>query len=130
MTVLKVLMVILGLVRVVFGAFILLAPGQFLDTMGLGTLSDTARFFMGAVGVAWISVGAWAIYAVGDLARNIIAVKLVITMELLNAAGMVYSGAIGFMSFGDMALPIALAGVFAVLLLIFYPWRAGQPAKQ
>lgn len=129
MTVLKVLMVIYAIVRIVFGAYALIDPEQFLDTIGPGTLSDTTQFFMGAVGVAWLAVGAWAIYAVGDLARNIIFVKFVITLELLTAAGIIYTGTAGVIPFGDMVAPLAVACVSAALLLIFYPWRAGREKK-
>lgn len=129
MTVLKVLMVIYAIVRIVFGAYALIDPEQFLDTVGPGTLSDTTQFFMGAVGVAWLAVGAWAIYAVGDLARNIIFVKFLITLELLTAASIVYTGSAGVIPFGDMVALLVVACVSVALLLIFYPWGAGRGKK-
>ncbi len=130
MKALKVLLVVIGVVRIALGLFVLILPGQFLETLGPGTLSDSARFFMGAAGAAWIAAGVWAIAAVRDLTRNIIFVKFAITLELLNVAGLVYTGAAGYLAFSDMAVPIALAGAFAVLLLIFYPWRGSQTAGQ
>ncbi len=126
MTVLKVVMVVLGIAKIVMGGFSLLAPEQFLDVAGLGTLSDTARLFMGALGVAWISFGAWAIYSVRELGRNIIFVKFAVTIELLNVAGMVYFAAAGYTTFAGVLPLFIMASVFSALLLIFYPWRAGR----
>ncbi len=126
MKALKVALVIIGVVRIVLGLFVIVLPGQFLDALGPGTLSDSARFFMGAAGAAWIAAGVWAIGAVRDLVRNIIFVKFAITLELLNVAGLVYTGAAGYLAFSDMVVPIIIAAVFAAALLIFYPWRAGR----
>jgi hypothetical protein len=124
--VLKVLVFIYSIVFIAIGVLAIAFPSQSADMAGFSDVSDLARYYMGAAGTIWIAVGIWGIIGAFNLLKNIIVVKLLITAGLFSAIGQIVFAIQGYADFSDLLVGIIIDGVFAILLLIFYPWKASQ----
>jgi hypothetical protein len=124
--VLKVLVIIYSIIFIAIGVLAIAFPEQAADMVGFNDVSDLARYYMGAAGTIWIAVGIWGIIAAFNLLKNIIVVKLLITAGLLSSIGQIVFAIQGYADFSDLLVGILIDGVFAILLLICYPWKASQ----
>lgn len=126
---LRVIAIIFGIGLVGAGLFNIISPRQSLELTGFEGLTDTVRLYVTIAGAAWIAIGAWGIIAgFGDILKNIIIVKVMITKGLLAAIVMLIVILQGYVSFSDVAMILVPDAVFAILLLIFYPWK-GQASS-
>ena len=127
---LKVLMIIYSAAIVVWGLLFVFAPEQSLKMMGISGATATVKFFMAGAGVTWISIGVWAIIAARDVLRNLIPLKMLITIALLASVFYIGSVIAGYVDFSNVLLGILMDGGFGILLLVFYPWKGKQTAAQ
>jgi hypothetical protein len=121
---LRVIVIIFGIGLVASGVLTAIFPQQSLDLTGLEGLTDTVRLWMGVAGAAWVAIGAWGIIAAaGNLLKNLVIVKVMITKGLLATIVMLIVMLQDYVSFSDVAVMLVPDAVFAILLLICYPWR-------
>ncbi len=126
MMALKVTMIVFGVTVGLLGLGNIFMPDLGAEVLGFSGVNDLARWTMVILGVAWVSIGVWAIVAARDLMRQLIVVKLAITKSVLAVAGILYAILMGYAGFDQVWWGVVMDAVFAAALLVFYPYKAAK----
>ena len=126
---LKVTMIIWGAIGVLAGLLYIINPVVVAELTGAGQIADYVRWVMAFSGAIFIAAGSWVIVAARDPLRHINWVKFEITKSLLGLTATVYSIIQGFVRFSQVGPILILFAVFAVLFLVFYPWRLKESTR-
>ena len=122
--VLRVVMVVYGAILLVMGLGGLIFPDQISGLFGIEEVTGVIIYLTAIVSTFSIAIGIWLIIAGRDPVGNIYWVKFAITKVVLFVVVELYLIFQGYIDFNQIAVGIILDGVFAVLFLAFYPWRA------
>jgi hypothetical protein len=127
--VLKIVMIIWGAIGIIAGLSYIIIPAQVAELYSLGQIADYVRWLMAFGGAIFISAGVWVIVAAGDPLRHINWVKFEITKSLLVPVVTAYSIIQGDVLFSQVGPILILFAVFAVALLVLYPWRTARSSQ-
>jgi hypothetical protein len=115
-------MTVYGIGGSLFGLFYLVFPEQS-SVMQSG---EAASAFLVAtkmaLGASLLAVGIFVAAAARDPIKNILWARFAIAFALSFLAVALYSGAVLFASFSQALLGETIHGLFAALLIAFYPW--------
>ena len=125
---LKVVMIVFGAIGILAGLSDIIVPEQGAKLYGFGEMADYVRWKLALGGASFVAAGIWVIVASRDPIRHINWVKFEITKSLLFTVVTAYAMARGYVSFSQVGGLLILFAVFAVLFLVFYPWRVKESA--
>ena len=126
---LRVVMIVFGAIGVLAGLGDIIFPVQGAKLYGFGEIADHVRWIMALGGASFVAAGVWVIVASRDPIRHINWVKFEITKSLLFTAVTAYAIIKGYVSFSQVGMLLILFAVFAVLFLVFYPWRVYESTQ-
>jgi glucan phosphoethanolaminetransferase (alkaline phosphatase superfamily) len=121
---LKIAMIVWAVIGIVMGIAFIFFPTQLRDTMGYETGPAYIQYFLALLGVAFIALGAFIIRAAQDPLKHIMWVQFAIAWAVLFVVVEASSIARGLVTFEQAGMALIMDAVFAVLFLVFYPWRA------
>jgi hypothetical protein len=115
-------MSVYGIGGSLFGLFYLVFPEQ-ASVMQSG---EAASAYLIAtkmtLGASLLAVGTFVAVAARDPIKNILWARFAIAFALSFLAVAVYSGTVLFTSFSQALVGVTIHGLFAALLIAFYPW--------
>lgn len=123
---LRVVLIVYGALYLVLGLGGIIFSDQVSGMFGIEEITDDIMYLVAIISVFSISAGVWLIIAGRDPLGNIYWVKFAITKAILSVVVEVYLIIQGCVDFNQVMVAIILDGVFAVLFLAFYPWRAAR----
>ncbi|HEX6299773.1 MAG TPA: hypothetical protein VF148_04850 [Acidimicrobiia bacterium] len=127
---LKIVMATYGTVGILFGLSYLLMPGQMSELQGAEELSAFLIATKMALGASLVPVGLFVVISGRDPVRHVLGVRVAILVALLFTTVALYAGTVLYDEFSQALFGVMLHGVFAVALLVFYPWRTVPGGKQ
>ena len=126
---LKLVMIVFGAIGILAGLSDIIVPEQVAKLYGFGEIADYVRWILALGGASFVAAGIWVIVASRDPIRHINWVKFEITKSLLFTAVTAYSIIQGYVSFNQVGALLILFAIFAVLFLVFYPWRVKESTQ-
>ena len=124
---LKVTMIVWGVLHILMGLAFIFVPQQLGEMFGYTAEGPEYMLsFLASLGVAMIVPAIFVIVAARDPVKHILWVKFAISCAVLNLVIELYSVIQGYITFGQATATIISTIVFAVALLVFYPWRAAR----
>jgi hypothetical protein len=123
---LVVVLIIYGAILLVMGLAGIILPEQVSGLFGIEEVTDDIIFMGVIIGAFCITIGIWLIIAGRDPLGNIYWVRFAITKAILFVVVEVYLIIRGYVDFNQVVVGIILDAIFAVLFLVFYPWRAAR----
>ena len=126
---LRVLLIIYGAILLVMGLGGIILPDQISGLFGIEEVTDDIMYLAMIVSAFSISIGIWLIIVGQDPLGNIYWVKFAITKAVLFVVVELYLIIQGYVDFNQIVAAIILDGVFAVLFLALYPWRAARTSE-
>ena len=121
---LKVVMIVWAIIVILYGLAFIFVPEQLGAMVGLEKAPAFVAYLSAMLGVSWIVPSVFVIIAARDPLRNIMWVKFVTVLQVLIFAADVYSLMRGYVNWSQGGMGLIIDAVFAVLFLVFYPWRA------
>lgn len=121
---LRVVMIVWAIIMILYGLAFIFVPEQLGAMSGYEKGPAYLAYLLALLGVAFIVPSVFVIIAARDPLRNIMWVKFVTVLQVLSLAADVYSLLRGFIDLSQGGMGLILDAVLAVLLLVFYPWRA------
>ncbi len=128
---LKVAMIVYAVIGILFGLAYIFVPRQIGAMFGFEEGPAHVAAMAAALGASWVAACIFLIIAARDPIKHILFVKYAIVFAILSFAAELYSVIMGYMDFGDRGAVIGVTvhAVFAVALLIFYPWRVARSGE-
>ncbi len=126
---LKVTLIVFGVRNILLGLAFIVAPQLFVNIWGFGEIADYVPYIMGIFGLSVIATSVWFIVAARDPLRHITWVKFGILWMILAVVVPFYSVIQGAIDLSWAGIGISIDAVFAVALLVFYPWRAARSSE-
>ncbi len=126
---LKVTMIVWGVIHILLGLVLIVAPHQAASMMGFGEIAGFGMYVATLWGAALLAASIWIIVAGRNPLRHITWVKFVILLSLLGLVVQLYSVLQGAVDFSQAGVGIIEDAVFAAAFLIFYPWRAARVSQ-
>ena len=120
---LKIALIVYGVIHILLGLALAVAPYQAASMFGLGEIADYVPYLTALLGGCFIAVSVWFIVAGLDPLRHICLVKLAILWSSLGVVMGLYSILRGAVDFSQAGTGIILDAVFATAFLAFYPYR-------
>ncbi len=120
---LKIALIAYGVILVLFGLALIIAPYQTGSIFGFGEIASYVPYLTALLGGGFITVAVWFIVAGRDPLRHISLVKLAILWSSLGVVTGLYSMLQGAVDFSQAGTGIILDAVFLIALLAFYPYR-------
>ena len=121
---LKVTMIVYAVLGILFGLAYILVPRQVGAMFGFEQGPSYVPYILAVLGVSFIAACVFLIAAARDPVKHIYWVKFALLFAVLMVVVILYSVIQGYVSFGQAGMGIILHAIFAVALLVFYPWRA------
>jgi hypothetical protein len=121
---LKVVLIVFGVVEILLGLLLVIIPNQAASMAGVSEVSGYLMYTMASLGMCIIAPSVFLVVAARDPLRHINWVKFAILWCILGVVGGLYSIVRGDADFSHVGMQIIMDAVFAVLFLVFYPWRA------
>jgi hypothetical protein len=121
---LKVVLIVCGVIEILFGMLFVIFTDQAASMIGVSEVSGYLMYTMASLGMCIIAPSVFLIVAARDPLRHINWVKFAILWFILGVVGGLYSIVRGYVDFSHVGMQIIMDAVFAVLFLVFYPWRA------
>ena len=126
---LKVTMILYAVVGILFGLAYIFIPRQLAAMFGHGEGPAYIAALAAALGVSFVAACVFLIIAARDPIKHILWVKYAIVFALLMLVTELYSVIMGYLTLGQAGTALILHAVFAVALLVFYPWRAAESGE-
>ena len=123
---LRVTMIVYAVIGILFGLAYILIPHQLADMFGYEEGPAHVAAFAVALGISFVAACYFIIIAARDPIKHILWVKYAIVFAILMFTAELYSFIKGYLTLGQAGMGIIMHAVFAVALLIFYPWRAAK----
>ena len=125
---LKVTMIVYALIGILFGLAFIFVPRQVGAMLGYeaGAGPASVPAMAAELGVSFVAACIFLIIAARDPLKHILWVKYAIVFAILMLAAILYSLIIGSIDFSQAGIGLIIHAVFAVALLVFYPWRISQ----
>ena len=126
---LKIALIVYGVIGILLGLALLVAPYQVASMFGFGEIADYVPYYMALLGISFIAPSFWLIVAGRDPLRHITWVKFAILWSILGLVAGLYSIAKGAVDFSQAGPGIIIDAVFAVAFLVLYPYRATRSSE-
>ncbi|MFH1647469.1 MAG: hypothetical protein ABID71_07300 [Chloroflexota bacterium] len=126
---LRVVLIVYGAIYLVMGLGGIIFTDQITGLFGIEEVTADIIYLAAIISIFSISAGLWLIIAGRDPLGNIYWVKFAITKAVLSVVVEVYLIIQGYVDFNQVGIAIILDGVFAVLFLALYPWRAARTGE-
>ena len=123
---LKVTMIVYAVIGILLGLAFIIIPDQMSDWFNVATFVDFGKYIITLLGVILIVMSVFFIMAARDVISNILWVKFAIAEAITGALVAIYALIRGYGDFSQVGMGIIVHAVFAILLLVFYPWKASQ----
>jgi hypothetical protein len=123
---LRVVMIAWAVVGILFGLGFILVPEQMVASVGFQSGPPYVPYFLGLLGMAYVVSGVFVIMAARDPLKDVRWVKLALAWTLLDIVAVLYHIIRGNVTFGQAGFVLFIDGIFTILFLVFYPWRAAQ----
>lgn len=120
---LRTTMIAYGILGIMTGLAFIFIPRQLGDILGFAKGPDFLSVLCAMLGVSFISSSAFLIAAGKDPLRHISWARFAIVLALLMIAVLLSSFFRGLIDIRQAAMVVPMHAVFAIALLIFYPWR-------
>lgn len=128
---LRVSMVVWAAIGILVGLGLVFAPQQLGQMEGYSTNGPLyIEYFLALLGVTYIALSAFIIRAAQDPMKHIMWVQFAIAWAILCVVIGASSIGRGIVTFGQAGMGLIIDAVFAVLFLVFYPWRSARVAEQ
>ncbi|MFC1968988.1 hypothetical protein ACFLVF_00655 [Chloroflexota bacterium] len=123
---LKVTMIVYAIIGILFGLAFVFIPRQLSTMLGyeMGVGPASALALAAELGVSFVAACIFLIIASRDPLKHILWVKYAIVFAILMLAAHLYSLILGHIDFSQAGTGLVIHAVFAIALLVFYPWRA------
>ena len=126
---LSIVMIVFGAIGILAGLSNIIVPDQGAKLYGFGEAPDYVRWIAALGGASFLAAGIWVIVAAQDPIRHINWVKFLVTKSWLFTVVTAYTIIRGYVSFSQVGSLLILFAVFAVLFLVFYPWRVKESTQ-
>lgn len=123
---LKITMAVFGAILGIEGLLDLTFPIQRAAGLGLKACATQAQLALTVLGATWLVVGGWIIAAACDPVRHRSWVHFVITMPVALMLALLLAAARGSVAIREIAVEMALNGVFLLLFIAFLPRSAAK----
>lgn len=123
---LKVTMIIWAAVAILLGLAYIFLPVQLGEMGNFEKAPIWVEYILALLGICYIATGAFVIRAARDPLKHIMWVQFVIGLALLIVVIVASSIGRGLVTFSQEGIPLIFNAIFAVLFLVFYPWRAAR----
>ena len=123
---LKVTMIVYAVIGILFGLAMIIIPDQLRDWFNMEQGPDIMQYFITLLAVHFIVVSVFLIIAARDPIKNILWVKLAIAHGFVDAVATLYVILRDYADFSQVGIGLIIHAVFAILLLICYPWKSSQ----
>jgi hypothetical protein len=120
---LKVTMIVYAIVGILFGLAFIIIPDQMSDWFNVAVFTDFPKYILTLLAAQFLVVSAFLIMAARDPIRNILWVKLAIAHGIVDALVAAYALIRDYGDFSQIGAALIIHAVFAILLLVFYPWK-------
>lgn len=127
---LKVLLGIIGVVQLVLGLALLLAPAYFLQSMGLSVPPGDVNYMLGMLSARFLAYGLGLFFIARAPQQNIFWLNNMIFIQGIDLAVGLYYTLTGTLSFAVSAFPMFNATLFIILLLLWRPKTSGNDLIQ
>jgi hypothetical protein len=125
---LKVVMIVYAIIGILFGLAFIMIPDQMSDWFNVATVTGFPKYILTLLATTFIVVSVFLIMAARDPIRNILWVKFAIAHAIVDALVVVYAMIRDYGDFSQIGVALIIHVVFAILLLIYYPWK-GQASS-
>jgi len=124
-------MIVYAVAGLLFGLAYIFVSRQVFAMFGFEEGPAHVAAMAAALGASWVPACIFLIIAARDPLKHILWVKYAIVFAILSFAAELSSVIRGYMDFSDRGAVIGVTvhAVFAVALLIFYPWRAARSGE-
>ena len=126
---LKVVMIVYGVMLILVGLMDIFAHDTVIKMFGITGAASYVKWLGEVIGALYIAIGVWIIAAGRDPLRNISWLKFVILKCILLVVITAHSILAGFVDFSQVGQMIIIYGIFAVVFLALYPWRAARTSQ-
>jgi hypothetical protein len=126
---LKVILVIFGVVEIVGGLLLSAFPENAASMSGVNEVSGYLKYTMASLGISLIIASVFIIIAAWDPLRHINWVRFAIVWCIFGALAGLVSVIMGYVEFNHAGMQIIMDAAFAVIFLIFYPYRKAKEVK-
>ena len=124
---LKVVMIVYAVIGILFGLAFIIIPDQMSDWFNVAVFVDFPKYILTLLAAQFLVMSVFLIIAARDPIKNILWVKFAIAHALVDALVALYALIRGYGDFGQgIGMALILHAVFAILLLVCYPWKASQ----
>ena len=120
---LKITMVAYGIMGIMTGLAFIFIPRQLGEILGFAKGPDFLSVLCAMLGASFIASSVFLIAAGKDPLRHIYWARSAILLALLMIAVLLFSFFRGLLDIRQAAMVIPMHAVFAIALIIFYPWR-------
>ncbi|MFC1961635.1 hypothetical protein ACFLWN_01105 [Chloroflexota bacterium] len=129
---LKVTMIVYAVIGIVLGLAFFFVPHQLSAMLGheAGAGPASAPALAAELGVGFVAAGIFLIIAARDPLKHILWVKYAIVFAILLLAALLYSLILGYFNLSQAGTGLIIHAVFAIALLVFYPWRAARSGEK
>lgn len=118
------LLYIVGTIQIILGLFYLFAPGFFLQNLGHSVPKPDIYYVLGMLASRFIAYGIAFIYIAKDAAKNVLWIKFMILIQLIDLGAGIFYTSVGVVALADSALPMFNAVWISVLLYLWMPKKA------
>jgi len=122
-------MIACGITGIMTGLAFIFIPRQLGDILGFAKGPDFLSVLCAMLGASFISSSVFLIAAGKDPLRHISWARSAIVLALLMMSVLLYSFLRGLIDVRQAAMVVSMHAVFAIALLVFYPWR-GRAKKE
>ena len=123
---LKVVMIVYAVIGILFGLAFIIIPDQMSDWFNVAVFVDFPKYILTLLAAQFLVMSVFLIIAARDPIKNILWVKFAIAHALVDALVALYALIRGYGDFSQVGLALIIHAVFAILLLVCYPWKASQ----
>jgi hypothetical protein len=126
---LKVTMIVYGVIGILVGLAMVFFNDQLYQLYNVSALSDLEIYMFVLIGLLNIGAAVFLIMASRDPVKNILWVKFAIVWALFWVVTVIYGLVRGYVDFSQEGAGLIINAIFAVLFLVFYPWRAAEATE-
>ena len=123
---LKLTMIVYAVISILLGLAFIFIPDKLSDWFNVATFVDFSKYILTLLAAQFIVMGVFLIMAARDPIRHILWVKFAIAHAIVDALVALYALIRDYSDFSQVGLALIVHAVFAVLFLIFYPWRSKE----
>jgi hypothetical protein len=120
---LKITMIAYAVVGILFGLAFIIIPDQMSDWFNVAVFADFPKYILTLLAAQFLVVSVFLIMAARDVIKNILWVKFAIAHAIVDALIAVYALIRDYGDFSQVGAALIIHAVFAILLLVFYPWK-------